>query len=374
MSHRPLVLAASILAVLAFALVPTAESQRGGPCRGGTELLQAPPQPEVDARVAVCSSPPASRTARSQGVEVLTVKYRTGARGAFDTVFQVQYRPGGTPTARYEMVRADATGVRGRVTVDYPATGETRGGRHRAAAPDPRPDVPLRLRARHEGHAERRAVGESLSGRAPRESHRLSGRPAMRSLRRMLRHALSALGALLFVAVLPAAPAAAQVVSDSPYGQPQAPVSPQPGYGQPGVVVGAPAVPPTCPAGSAYSQTYGYPGCYEQVRVTRPRGVLLWPGIGGFVAGYVLTVAIGSFYVDDSRTDDAAFGVSFIPLIGPFILAGMVPENGDHIAAAVMGALQLAGVGLIVLAHLFPNERVMPRRVAFTGNGIRYSF
>lgn len=164
-------------------------------------------------------------------------------------------------------------------------------------------------------------------------------------------------------------PAAAQTV------QPDPGATPPPAY----TPVTAAPVPTVCPAGSAvrYDQL-GPPGCYQVSEVTGQNHALFWPGFGVFLASYLFTVGYGAFEYTNQLGDDGldSFGASLIPVLGPFIAIGFEDEHReDRIFLGVVGVLQVAGMTMMILSHVFPRrvERIGPR-VAFTGNGVWGTF
>lgn len=73
-----------------------------------------------------------------------------------------------------------------------------------------------------------------------------------------------------------------------------------------------------------------------------------------FALWYFVALASALGDSGDQRANDALL----VPVVGPFVAAELVQhEDAGHVAYLVYGAMQTAGVGLMVLSELFPTER-----------------
>lgn len=169
---------------------------------------------------------------------------------------------------------------------------------------------------------------------------------------RMVRWALSALGALVLVAVPGIVEAQTVTVQGElqyqPYGQPQGTPQPPPGYGY-----GQPTYGPTYGQPTAHP-TYG--PSYGPTPQARPRQVTyvdretsvkgLWiPGIVVFGVSYALTATFAaalSWNADYVNT-------AIIPLVGPWVMLHFAATDDEVAGALVGGVTQLAGAVMFVL-------------------------
>jgi hypothetical protein len=118
------------------------------------------------------------------------------------------------------------------------------------------------------------------------------------------------------------------------------------------------------------------PGCYVRVEHSDRHPALFWPGFSSFVAAYAFSVGFGVFYMDQVNDPDATniFGVSLIPLAGPFAMAAMANHVEDQVFASVLGGVQIVGAVFMLLSHVFERRTESLVRIAFTGNGVAGTF
>jgi hypothetical protein len=170
-----------------------------------------------------------------------------------------------------------------------------------------------------------------------------------------------------------AAPPAAAPPGQPPYGSPPYGAPPgQPGYGPPPPGYGPPGQPgahPYPPPGYyPYPPPYYYPpgGTYPDLRPrtipynegdappagyrldTRMMRGLIIAGATTFGSLYLLSAAVGSAFLEDSRNNDGHAPL-FIPVVGPFITIGTAnPSPMGTFALVIDGLGQAAGVAMFV--------------------------
>lgn len=129
------------------------------------------------------------------------------------------------------------------------------------------------------------------------------------------------------------------------------------------------AAPTTAPA-----ESYAFP---VPPRKTRPKRGLLIAGAATLGGGYLFTVLVGAllYQADSDPTTeclncDAAWKM-FIPLVGPFVFLPDADGTDGKVVCAVMGGVQVIGLGLLVagIAHVAAQRR----RIEEAGSGFAAS-